>query len=262
MKIDLPEYEYKGLLAEAWDVFRGDTSKWPDRFFYLEIIRKYGQAVLDVGCGTGRLLLDYLEQGIDIDGVDNSPEMIAICQRKADRRGLKPTLYTQYMEKLILSRRYRTILVPSSSLQLIIAPHLVERAITRMYDHLLPNGVLVASIMTLWKDGEPLEREWERTVVREEDNVKFRRISRSRYDLSTECESTEDFYQKIVDEQVVEEELHQRSPATRSYSQPQIIALFEKVGFRDVQLFSEFTFNPVKSEDNVFVIVGHKPGDT
>jgi len=72
------DYEYKRLIAEAWDVLRGDTSNWTDRNFYLEIIKKYGQPVLDVGCGTGRLLLDYLQQGIDIDGVDNSPDMLAI----------------------------------------------------------------------------------------------------------------------------------------------------------------------------------------
>lgn len=34
-------------------------------------------------CGTGRLLLDYLAQGIDIDGVDNSPEMLALCRPDA-----------------------------------------------------------------------------------------------------------------------------------------------------------------------------------
>lgn len=31
--MNLPEYEYKGLMAQAWDVLRGDTSNWPDRSF-------------------------------------------------------------------------------------------------------------------------------------------------------------------------------------------------------------------------------------
>lgn len=112
----LPDYEYKGLMAQAWDVLRGDTSRWADRFFYLDVIKIYGQPVLDVGCGTGRLLLDYRAQGIDVDGVDNSPEMLAICRRKASAQDLAVTTYEQYMETLDLPRRYRTIVIPSSSL--------------------------------------------------------------------------------------------------------------------------------------------------
>lgn len=256
--MNLPEYEYKGLMAEAWDVLRGDTSNWADRFFYLEVIQKYGQPALDVGCGTGRLLLDYLQAGIDIDGVDNLPEMLALCRQKADRLGLRPALYEQFVEALNLPRRYQTILVPSSSLQLIIAPELVEQALQRLTDHLLPRGWLVASIMTLWQAGEPLETEWERSAVRRADGVKFRRVSRSRYDPQSECEQTEDLYQKIVGEQVIAEELHRRAPATRSYRPPQIETLFEKTGLKNVQLFSEFTFEPVKPQDTLFVIIGQK----
>jgi ubiquinone/menaquinone biosynthesis C-methylase UbiE len=255
----LPEFEYKGLMAEAWDVLRGDTFHWPDRHFYLAAIQKYGQPVLDVGCGTGRLLLDYLQQGIDIDGVDNSPEMLAICERKAESLGLTPKLYEQYVEKLEIPRKYRTILVPSSSLQLIIEPESVKQAMKRLHDHLLPGGVIVASIMTLWNDGAPLESKWEKTAVREADGVKFRRVARSRFDPASECEHTEDLYQKIIGDQVVMEELHQRSPATRSYSQSQVKELFESVGFENIQLFSEFTFDEVKPEDNLFIIIGQKP---
>ena len=46
-------------------------------------MQRYGQPVLDVGCATCRIVLDYLAQGIDTDGVDNSPELLAICRDKA-----------------------------------------------------------------------------------------------------------------------------------------------------------------------------------
>ena len=113
-----PNYEYYGLMVKYWDLLRGDTSTWSDRFFYLDVIKKYGQPVLDIGCGAGRLLIDYLSQGIDIDGVDNSPEMIALCRENAEKKGLKPNLYIQSMTELQLPRKYKTILVPSSSMQL------------------------------------------------------------------------------------------------------------------------------------------------
>jgi len=256
--MNLPEYEYKGLMAQTWDVLRGDTSNWPDRFFYAELIQTYGQPVLDVGCGTGRLLLDYQQQGIDIDGVDNSPEMLAICKQKAVESGLAANLYEQYMETLDLPRQYRTILVPSSSLQLIIEPGLVDQALKRLSDHLIPGGVVAASIMALRTEGQPLEFEWEQTATRASDGAEFRRVGKSRYDPESECEHTEDVYQMIVGDKIVAEATHRRSPATRSYTQTQARALFERAGFRNVQLYSNFTFEPVKPDDTTFVVVGQR----
>ena len=73
-------YEYRDLIATTWDLLRSDISHWPDKFFYRDFITLKIEPVLDVGCGTGRLLLDYMADGIDIDGVDNSPEMLALCR--------------------------------------------------------------------------------------------------------------------------------------------------------------------------------------
>jgi ubiquinone/menaquinone biosynthesis C-methylase UbiE len=254
----VPNYEYSGLMAQAWDLLRGDTSQWSDRFFFLDIIQRYGQPVLDIGCGTGRLLLDYLAQGIDVDGVDNSPEMLALCRQKAAQQGLAPRLYEQHMETLALPRTYRTILIPSSSLQLVVDVPMAEQTLGRLLAHLERGGVVVAPFMTLWKDGDPLESEWEKSVVRPEDGATIRRIARSRYDPATECEHSEDVYQVIMDGSVVAEETHHRSPATRSYTQAQARALFERAGLVDVQLYSGFSFEPVRPEDGLFTVLGQR----
>ena len=77
------EYDYRGLIVSYWDLLRDDTSKWSSRPYFLQIIRESGEPALDVACGTGRLLLDYMQEGVDIDGVDISPEMIAVAGEKA-----------------------------------------------------------------------------------------------------------------------------------------------------------------------------------
>jgi SAM-dependent methyltransferase len=252
-------FEYHGLMVKYWDLLRGDTSTWEDRFMYLDLIKKYGQPVLDVGCAAGRLLIDYLAQGIDIDGVDISPEMIALCERNADRKNLKPNLYVQNMTELSLPRRYRTILVPSSSLQLLLKPGQPQQAMRKFYDHLESNGALVAPFMTLWKEGDPLDSGFEQQAVRPEDGATIRRTGWSRFNPETNMEDTRDMWEVIKDGVMIQSEVHAQSPATRSYTQDDAIALFEQAGFKEIQIFSEFTFEPVKPEDTLFTVLGIKP---
>lgn len=254
-----PSYEYYGLMATFWDLFRGDTSTWDDRFFYLEVVKKHGQPVLDVGCGTGRILLDFMEQGFDIDGIDNSPDMLALCKQKAEKLGLKPTVHQQEMDELSLPRKYQTILVPSSSFQLLLDESLPPVTIKRFFDHLLPGGVLAMPFMTLWKPGDPLENESTDEAVRPEDGALVRRWSHTRFDSPTSLEHTIDRYEIIKGGQVISSEEHKQSPATLSYTQEQAVALYQKAGFKDIQVCHEFTFEPVRPEDTTFCVLGTKP---
>ena len=258
------DYEYQGMMAEFWDLLRGDTSGWADRPFYRDLILASGQPALDVGCGTGRLLLDYLAVGIDIDGVDNSPEMLARCREKARELGLQPNLHQQTMEALALPRRYRTIIVPSSSFQLVIEPGDASRALARFFDHLEPGGLLVMPFMLLWT-GEatgPIVREDWRLLqerVRPSDGATIRRWTASTYDLAQQLEHTEDRYEVIRDGEIVASESHSRSPATRWYTQEQAADLYCAVGFTDIRLLSGFTTAPAQPDDRIFCVLGTRP---
>ncbi len=254
-----PSYEYYGMMAEFWDLFRGDTSNWDDRFFYLDVVKKYGQPVLDVGCGTGRILLDFMQLGFDIDGVDTSPDMLTRLNQKAEKLNLHPTVYQQEMTELSLPRKYETILVPSSSFQLLLDAALPPIAMKRFYEHLLPDSVLVMPFMTLWKQGNPLESESTREVVRPEDGATVRRWQYSHFDPETDLEHTIDRYEIVREGNVIASEEHHQSPATRSYTQQQAVALYQKADLKDIQVFHEFTFEPVKPEDDTFCVLGFKP---
>ena len=258
-----PDYEYSGMMALFWDFFRGDTSNWEDRLLFLEVIRRYGQPALDVGCGTGRILLDFLAQGIDIDGLDNSPEMLDLCRQKAQAQGLSPNLYLGQMQDLSLPRRYRVILVPSSSFQLLTEPDHARLAMQRFYDHLLPGGVLAMPFMRIHQDGDPLDSGWEPSGEKErpEDGAIVRRWSRTRYDPQTRLEHTEDRYQVTLHGQVLAEEYHQRSPATRDYTAGEALLLYRRAGFDQPQLVSGFSrdFAPACPDDQIVTAIGRRP---
>ena len=257
-------------MAQAWDPLRGDTSDWPDRTFYLDLIRASGEPVLDVGCGTGRLLLDYAAEGIDIDGVDNSPEMLALCREKAAAQGLEPSLFQQQMQALELPRRYRTIIVPSSSFQLLTDEDDAREALRRFHDHLEPGGSLAMSFMLIWSGSPQTAEQAEKWHMRKRlgdgsptatlKNARrssglkaaVRRWSRARYDSAAQLEHTEDRYEVIVDGEITETEEFSRSPSARWYTQEQSRALLEAAGFADVRLCSDFSRDAGTADDRVW----------
>ena len=132
-----PTWHY-GVMAHYWAEFNTDGPE-------IDYFRRYveaGQPALDLGCGTGRLLLPYLRDGLDVDGCDVSADMLARCREAAEREGLTPSLYAQPKHELDLPRRYRTIFMCGA---LGVGSTRAEdlEAMRRVYDHLEPGGMFV-----------------------------------------------------------------------------------------------------------------------
>ena len=261
----MPEgYEYRGLMAQAWDLLRGDTSGWADRPFYRTIIEQRDGPALDVGCGTGRLMLDYLQSGLDVDGLDNSPEMLAICREKAQAAGLdvRERLFQQEAHLMALPRRYATIFAPSSTFQLLTDAAFARQAMARFHAHLEPGGVLVMPFMSkLWRGRiVPPQMEWGEWLklgeaARPQDGALVRRWTRSRYDHGEQLEHEENRYEVLLDGVVIQTEHLGRSPCVRWYTQAQARALFEAAGFTVMTMTKGFTFEAATPEDKTFSLI-------
>src|SRR5256885_15655688 len=61
--------------------------------FYLELARSAGGPVLDVACGTGRVLLPCLQAGLDVGGVDPAAGMLTVVREKGPTKGFWPPGY-------------------------------------------------------------------------------------------------------------------------------------------------------------------------
>jgi SAM-dependent methyltransferase len=109
---DSPQTWHYGLIARWWAEFNEPDPR--ELAFYRDIIEQNGEPGLDLGCGTGRLLIPLLESGLDVDGCDISPDMLAHCRDAAAVQGLTPTLFQLAMHELELPRTYRTIYICDS----------------------------------------------------------------------------------------------------------------------------------------------------
>lgn len=254
---------YHGLAVSSWDLWRDDTSGWPDRAVFRDVIGRSGTPVLDLGCATGRLLLDYLRDGIDIDGVDASAEMLDLVRTKARQDGLvEPALHQQRLEELSLPRRYATILAASSALQLVTDPAEAAEAASRILEHLQPSGTLAGSFAFEWRPGEPLDTGWELLFEkrRTTDGATVRSWTREWREPEHQLWHAEQRFEVEVAGEVVESEHHRRSPEGRWYTQDQAIELLTTAGFVGVELFHGFTHEPVRPDDRLFWFTARRPG--
>ena len=77
---------HHGLVARWWSEFNRDW-RGSEIEYFKNVIERYGQPALDVGCGTGRILVPCVEAGIEVHGTDMSNEMIRLCRARLISRG-------------------------------------------------------------------------------------------------------------------------------------------------------------------------------
>jgi SAM-dependent methyltransferase len=111
--------------------------------FYVGLAKAAHGPVLDVACGTGRILLPCLQAGVDAEGLDLFPPMLARLREKASALGLKPTLHEADMAKFRLPRRYALIMIPFNAFPHNLTTDDQLSCLRACRDHLQPGGLLV-----------------------------------------------------------------------------------------------------------------------
>ncbi len=99
--------------------------------------------VLEVACGTGRILLPLLEAGIDADGLDLSPAMLALAREKATAAGFRPTLVEASMADFRLPRRYALVMITFNAFVHNLTQEEQLGTLRCCREHLLPGGRLL-----------------------------------------------------------------------------------------------------------------------
>jgi SAM-dependent methyltransferase len=82
---------------------------------YLEPARAAGGPVLEIGCGTGHVLVPLRAAGVDIDGLDSDPAMLERARERLAERGLETRLHHADMRDFTLPRRYALVVIPFNS---------------------------------------------------------------------------------------------------------------------------------------------------
>ena len=140
---DLPE------IPELYDSVPRYTSR-QDVDFYVEMCREASGEVLELGCGTGRVLIPAAEAGCLITGIDQSEPMLRRCGAKVGQ--LPPEIQKRVtvvqgdMTRFNLGRTFALVTVPFRPLQHLISVDEQLRFLRCVHSHLQANGRLVFDV--------------------------------------------------------------------------------------------------------------------
>lgn len=251
-----PVVWHYGLMAERWADYIHDAPEVP---FFEQAIARFGQPVLDVACGAGRVLLPLLRAGIDSDGCDISGDMLRHCRRKAAREGYSPRLYEQPMHAFEMPRRYKTIYI-CDSFGLAGSRENDLATLRRCYAHLEEGGALLLNIqaeytsaeswnMWLSENQRTLPQAWpqdgsRRVAVDGSENIAyFRQVH---VDPLEQTYTREVRLEKWIAGEMVASEEH--TLRGNMYLKNEVVLMLQVAGFRDVAVYGDYTDDIATSE--------------
>ena len=139
------------LVAEAYD---SEYTARDDIDFWIDAARQSGGPVLEVGCGTGRVLIPVARAGIDIVGLDLSRNMLSVCRQKiaseppAVQR--RVDLVEADMRHFDLGRQFPLVTIPFRPFQHLSTVADELSCLKAIRTHLRPEGKLILDLFNPW----------------------------------------------------------------------------------------------------------------
>ena len=138
------------VLAKYYDGAYAAMKDLIDVPFYVDLAKRIGGPVLEIGCGTGRVLIPIARAGMTIHGVDRSLPMLGILRQKIEQ---EPPLVRERirthsgdMRNFRLEKKYPLVTIPFRPMQHMPSVEEQVRALTTATFHLDEKGILAFDV--------------------------------------------------------------------------------------------------------------------
>lgn len=152
-------------LAPYYDLLAPDAGD--DLDLYADLAQRSGGAVLELGTGTGRLLVPLAMMGYTVTGIDQSEAMLAIARQRAEAAHTSVELVRAGMTDYRLARRFGLVICAHDTFLHLTEQEQQLQALRLAAGCLAPRGCIVLDLPALggewgaWEPGvRPLELAW------------------------------------------------------------------------------------------------------
>ncbi len=226
------------------------TSLNGDIDYYSKRLERITGTILEAGVGSGRMLIPLLEDGLSVEGIDQSEEMLAACRLNLNKQGLEACLHHGDLATFFLGdNQFEAIIVPTATFCLIQTEKLAYQVLENFYRHLVTGGKVIIDLdlpfypelgessITSFSLNDNNFITYEQKIV-EIDWLKQQTVSHLTYS-------------KWVDGVLVKTELQQF--LLRWYGINEFKLMLESVGFKDISISSDYDHNiyPIDSNQTI-----------
>ncbi|QQK79659.1 class I SAM-dependent methyltransferase [Salicibibacter cibi] len=221
---------------------------------HLEGMNVSAPAIADVGCGTGTLMSMLLTRGYDVQGIDDSQEMLAVADEKIRaHNNIAPHLRRQHMSYLQLEKQVDVIIVFCDALNYLADETEVKQAFRAFYDHLTPGGRLLFDVHSF----SSMQHHFPgRTYGDAGTDVSMILNSFSDDDVPGAVEHEMTFFERLSNGDYRRfDELHrQRTFSVADYEQ-----WLQASGFEQIEITADFTKQPPQADSERICFSAGKP---
>ncbi len=157
MDVNLERYESFGWDYEILAPLTNEEVNWHTRF-----ARVSGGPVLELACGTGRLLVEIAKAGFEVEGVELSPTMLTITEEQV--AGLpaevasRILIHNTDMTAFRLEHEFGLVLITDNSFSVLSSKEKQEACLKSVHTHLRQDGTLLVTVRRLGRS--ELQRGW------------------------------------------------------------------------------------------------------
>jgi SAM-dependent methyltransferase len=244
-----------GRIAELydWEHDRYDD----DLAFYRALAKRTGGPILELGCGSGRVLADLASQGHHCIGVDASPAMLARARQRLASEAVDADLIEAPMQNFSVPRGSRLALIALDSFG-----HLSDQldqldTLGAVHGALESNGVLVIDVSNGNNRGDGRDELVHHITAESDDgeSVITKWVSR----VSDSSEQVDDltYWYDVTGPDGI---LHRTTAqfALRYFTRFEMTLLLERAGFTVEALYGSYDLEQFSAQSERLIVVARK----
>ena len=230
-----------------WSDIYDSVHSWltDDISFYVEEAIKSKGPVLELGCGTGRVVIPIAQAGISVTGLDLSESMLEMAHNKLSKpenSDLDIELVHANMCDFSLNRLFKLIIIPFNGFLSLLTVEEEIKALENIKQHLEPDGKFIFDIFTpdlnmlISEDDQVFHL---RDVTDPLTNQKFILHHQSHYDNYNQIINVRMIIEQLTPEDIVTRKMY-RDYQLRYIHRWEMYHLLNLSGFTVEELYGDF----------------------